>query len=245
MDLENKYGTLEVQKASVELLRKFSRWAKNNGVQYSLVDGSMLGAVRHQGYIPWDDDIDIIVDRATFQKLASPKVYSEGFEIMPDLWFARIRSTSCDCGLSYPPTIDIFCLDKAPNGAFVRKIKLLLVYMMQGMLKENLSLKKGNWLMKTCSFITWLMGRPFSYKTKFLWYGKISQLWGGNKYKQCYNTIFEYIPTFFDENVMNKYIDMQFEDMKQPIMSRYDHWLTRRYGDYMTPPKDKTPKHIG
>lgn len=244
MDLENRYGALELQKSSLELLKKFYSYAKANDVCYSLVDGSMLGAVRHQGFIPWDDDIDIIVSRSTFNKLLEADYSNEDFIIFRDLWLARIQPKNKKEFESIP-TIDILVLDKAPSNSFLRKIKLLLVYMMQGMMKKELSMKKGGLLMKVCSLATWLMGLPFSYRTKYKWYGRISSLWGGNSYSQCYNTIFEYIPVFFDGDVMDQLIEVPFEDMTQPIMSKYDHWLTCRFGDYMTPPKmeDRVRRH--
>lgn len=244
MDLENKYGTLEIQKSSLELLRKFSSYAKTNNYCYSLVDGSMLGAVRHQGFIPWDDDIDIIVNRQTFNKLINADFSNEDFYIFRDLWLARIQPKT-KIESEFTPTIDILVLDKAPDSLSLRKIKLFLIYMMQGMMKNTLSLEKGNFILKVCTLATWLMGLFFSYKTKYYWYGKISSLWGGQLYSQCYNTLFEYIPVFFDGDVMDNYIEVPFEDMVQPIMSKWDHWLTRRFGDYMTPPKveDRVPRH--
>lgn len=244
MDTENKYGTLEIQKASVELLKKFSMWAEQNNVSYSLVDGSMLGAVRHGGFIPWDDDIDIIVKRDTYNELVAQKYNEYGFEIVNDLWLRRIRSLNTDAELSYPATIDIFVLDKAPDSELARKIKLFLVYMIQGMMKKRLSLQKGNIVIKVCTFITWLLGLPFSYDLKFKWYGSISSLWGGEKYCHCCNTIYAYIHQSFDGDVMDSLVYLPFEDLMQPVMSKYDHWLTCRYGDYMTPPIEKKPKHL-
>lgn len=244
MDLDNKYGTLEIQKSTIELLKVFSSYAKANSISYSLVDGSMLGAVRHQGFIPWDDDVDIIVNRQTFNKLINSDLSKESFCIFKDLWLARIQPKHRN-EQEFVPTIDIIILDKAPSSTFLRRVKLLLIYMMQGMMKKELNLKKGGIIMKACSLVTWLMGLPFSYQTKYRWYGIISSLWGGDKYTQCYNTVFDYIPVYFDGDVMDNLIEVPFEDMTQPIMSKYDHWLRKRFGDYMTPPKieDRVPRH--
>ena len=244
MDLENKYGTLEIQRATIELLKSFSSFAKEHNICYSLVDGSMLGAVRHHGFIPWDDDVDIIVSREIFNKLINSDLSNEDFCIFRDLWLARIQFKN-NSDSDTIPTIDVLVLDKAPSNPILRKIKLLLVYMMQGMMKKELNFDKGGLLMKACLIVTRIMGLPFSYKTKYRWYGKLSTLWGNENYSQCYNTIFEYIPIFFDGDVMDHLLEVPFEDMTQPIMNKYDHWLTRRFGDYMTPPKmeDRVPRH--
>jgi len=57
MDTENKYGTLEKQKKLLKLLKVFDSFCEEKGVRYSLAGGSLLGAIRHDGMIPWDDDL--------------------------------------------------------------------------------------------------------------------------------------------------------------------------------------------
>ena len=136
MDSENRYGTLEVQKTTYELLKKFSTFAKTNKFNYSLVDGSMLGAVRHHGFIPWDDDVDIIVDRQTFNRMVNYDFSNEDIYLFRDLWLARIQPKNVD-DYEIIPTIDIVTLDNAPSNSFLRKIKVFLIYMMQGMMKEG------------------------------------------------------------------------------------------------------------
>ena len=60
--------SLEKQKLiMLEILLDFDKVCRNNGIRYSLAYGTLLGAVRHQGFIPWDDDIDVIVFRADYE----------------------------------------------------------------------------------------------------------------------------------------------------------------------------------
>ena len=69
MDLENKYGTLEIQKELLLLLQEVHNFCVSNDITYSIAYGSLLGAVRHKGFIPWDDDLDIMVDRENYKKI--------------------------------------------------------------------------------------------------------------------------------------------------------------------------------
>ncbi len=68
MDLKNEYGTLDVQKGLLILLKEFHSFCTLNKIEYSLAWGSLLGAVRHKGFIPWDDDLDVMMDRKNYNR---------------------------------------------------------------------------------------------------------------------------------------------------------------------------------
>jgi lipopolysaccharide cholinephosphotransferase len=68
--MANKYLSLEqLQKAEYEILKSTVRFFEENDINYMLAFGTLLGAVRHNGFIPWDDDIDLLVDRKDYEKL--------------------------------------------------------------------------------------------------------------------------------------------------------------------------------
>lgn len=250
MDLENKYGTLEIQKELLMLLKEVHNYCVSNDIKYSIAYGSLLGAIRHKGFIPWDDDLDIMVDRENYQKILTTIDDAPNLTIDSSpysLWIDRLLRKGCEYHGPYSPTCDIFIIDSMPNNNLLAQIKLLAIYMMQGMMKVNLSLKKGNWLMKICSLVTYLIGLPFSHTLKKKWYTLISQWFckPGQK-RRCYNACFQDVHCVFPSNVMDKMHMAPFEDTEVFIIDEYDPFLKSRYGDYMTPPPttEQVPKHF-
>lgn len=74
METPNLLNLQEIQQVYLELLREFDGVCKAYGLRYDLCGGSMLGAVRHHGYIPWDNDIDLSMPRPDYERLLSLKL---------------------------------------------------------------------------------------------------------------------------------------------------------------------------
>ena len=108
---ENSYHTAERQNILLEMMKEIHAFLEEHQITYSLASGSLLGAVRHNGFIPWDDDIDIFVDRKNYERLLAVFFECENFKIRRTLWINRIvRKDETIEGLA-APTIDIFVLD--------------------------------------------------------------------------------------------------------------------------------------
>lgn len=250
MDIDNIYGTLDLQKKILLLLKEFHALCSEYNIIYSLGYGSLLGAVRHKGFIPWDDDADIIMKRKDFERLKESIRLSEilDFEYQTEksMWIGRIRFKHNTGKDKYLPTIDVFVIDNVPNNYCIAKIKLFLIYMIQGMVKYKLVLEKGSIIMRICAFVTWLMGKPFSQKKKWEWYESISKIGNNDKtnFIESYNTIFEYIHISFNKNILDKVNLVPFEDTVMFIMDGYDEFLKKHYGNYMKLPKVKLGHHI-
>lgn len=239
MDLENKYGTLEMQRKLLALLKEFHQFCVANNIKYSLDWGSLLGAVRHQGFIPWDDDLDIMVDRANYEKiiaLASQPLAIER-NTPSSLWIDRVRLES-DVMAHPKPTMDVFIIDNAPDGRLARKLRVVAIRALQGMLKEKPNFSKGNVLYRVATFVTYLAGRCFKRTTILGWYDKVSTMSNSRptRMKACYNADFGDVAKLRHSDVVGEYILMPFEDTEAYVTKAYHQALVDMFGlDYMTP----------
>lgn len=251
MDDNNKYGTRERQEELLCMMKKVDAFCRNHSIAYSLDGGTLLGAIRHNGFIPWDDDIDIMVDRDNLNRLLKAFHDFHGetpYFLNRYLWVYRIQEVNDPSAGLFRPTIDIFVLDHCPNSGFKQKYKIFAIKMLQGMMKIKPNYKDKGMVMKACVFVTHILGKLFSDETKFRAYDYISQI--GNEEPSAfvteYNSLYSYLDRRYKSNILKKYIMHQFEDILLPITSEYDHYLTELYGDYMTPPKeqDRVSEHM-
>jgi len=252
MDINNEYGCLEMQKALFPILKEFDNFCNERGIRYSLDGGTLLGAIRHKGFIPWDDDVDVFMDRRNYEKL---KVEIKGYNKLSfdeysrqALWTPRVRLHENIDGFGYPPTLDIFIKDFVPKNPIVAKMKDIAILGCQGMIKSKLQLKKGNFVLKLCSLVTFFAGRLFTEKSKFKMYGWVSQIGDSKKATQVcgYNTMWNYIRFKFNRTIIDNYMIVPFEDTELSVTAEYHHYLSVLYGDYMKPPKmeHRLAKHI-
>ncbi|MBQ8070228.1 MAG: LicD family protein [Bacteroidales bacterium] len=254
MDNENRYGTLEMQQDLLVLLKAFHSHCKEYGIEYSLCSGSLLGAVRHGGFIPWDDDLDIIMDRPNYYKLkesftpGGKMVFVNAYET--GNWLDRVRLSDAVYRGDALPTLDVFILDVVPANRFKERMKLFTVLLLQGMIKDTPSMDKGGVVMKAASVVTWILGRPFSKKLKMRWYHEVAQ-WGKNNPAPemgMWIDQFKGISKRYPGDILSGFSEHPFEDTVASVMNNFDGYLRTAYGDnYMTPPEknDRVPIHMG
>lgn len=248
MDLENKYGTQEFQLRLLGLLKEFDAFCAKNNIIYSLAGGSLLGAIRHNGIIPWDDDLDIIADRENYTRLLQEIKKSDNFVLSRSIWIYMIcMKEDASLDIRKRPTLDLFVFDNVPDSKLINGIKLSLLKVLQGMMKKKPSYERYSLLYKVCIFITYSFGRLFPYKLKFKLYDAISQIGNGRKttYVTCYNTMFKYLNLRYNNTLLKNIIRHPFDNIEAPITAEYDHYLRNQYRDYMKlpPEADRKPSH--
>ena len=251
MDVNNEYGVLQVQKDLLELLKEFDQFCLTNDIKYSVIGGTLLGAIRHKGFIPWDDDLDIIVDRGNYNKIVSLLPQNK-LDLESDnrikLWIDRIKLLRDIDGDNRTEFIDVFILDNRPDNNFKAFIKLSLVKILQGMIKPCPHFGKHSLIQTLLLYFLHILGIFLPFQTKIQLYQYLST-WGNDKktkYKMIYNDEYSLLSKQYSSNMLDSLIRLPFEDIKVCGIQKYDEYLTYIFGDYMTPPdkKDRLPSHI-
>ncbi len=233
----------QLQQETAALMKKADQALTAAGVPYYLAAGSVLGAMRHQGFIPWDDDMDIALRRrdlsaAETALAAIPGCVYEPTErhLVPDAPTGHLRAVKNGLPLTEWPTIDVFALDNTPDNprAEARQWRWAKVYhqCVLGRPPHNrgpLARAAG------AVFLTLCRGRLRRFvqekaKAQITRYNadetariaNLYSLWGRR----------ETMPAaFYGEPVM-----LPFEGMTLPVPSDPDGYLTALYGDWRTPP---------
>ena len=241
----------ELQLAEVEMLKAVDDFCKKHNIRYTLYCGTLLGAIRHKGFIPWDDDIDLAMmpeDYRRFLELASEmpapyviqtkdtaeahttrwiKVYADGTTFMPK----DMKPTDCHGGIG----MDIYPFVGACRSRFGQRIQDFLIRA-SGALRSDEGRAaihaEGHWLHK---FADWL---PY----RFRWWlgGRFLKLaWKDPQTCERMGTIDaapfcgKYLRSDWDEMTT-----ALFEGREYPVPVKYDKVLRQMYGDYMQLPPE-------
>lgn len=246
-ELKEKYNPegSDLRKYQLHLthvLVEFDKFCKTNEIHYYLGYGTLLGAVRHHGFIPWDDDADIWMDRENYNKLATlmqgehhvlNDFLSVGMGIRPQLWA--------------PPYayVDIFILDSSPDNAIKRYVKQWTVvwYYILRKSREKIQSKttsQAKWIYKLLSPIAILGSVDYWKKrreTVMRWF-LTGDTFHASQFVQVYNAILSQIHVRFPAQEVWEVDYAEFEGYLFPIPKGYDTILKIEYGDYMSLPQN-------
>ena len=246
----------ELQLASLKMMVQFDKAMRENGIEYTLGAGSAIGAVVHGGFIPWDDDIDVLMDRKNYDKFLSLKdkilpeniLYKDYFlnQDMKVLLGKLVdKSTTMTTVDQYGRkttsgvAIDISVFDFVPNSKIKRKLQwfrsikaLILANRIAPQNHGKLIKAYGAFLLKTTKNplkkVGKLVDKIKKYKEDNCNFVAEMLYLGGNK-------------VYLDKKMFSSYVDIQFEDATFRITAEYDYYLRTRYNrDYtILPPKEK------
>lgn len=232
----------ELHKEMLILLKDFNDLCIKNDIKYSLHGGTLLGAIREKGFIPWDDDMDVTMTRNEFEKFKLIIKQSEILSFSYEYGLSRIFK-QLDNGIFV--WLDIFIYDYISGNATIKRIKILALALLRAWLKtpEDMKVTKVHGVYKGWKYFAiyfiHLLGVPFTSAFKNKIADKIYISFPGNK-QLIHRSNDQYVALGITLPVssMENYIMTEFEDTQLMITSDYNLVLTTSYGsDYMIPKK--------
>lgn len=229
----------EIHKNLLELVVQFDKICVDNNIHYTLHGGSLLGAIREHGFIPWDDDIDTAMVRSEFKKLEEVLKDNTDFYIYGDIK-KQFRRKNDDT-----MWIDIFVCDYISDSV-EKKRKLLSLTVLDIMYKDKNSIKLVNFkkysMLKRVAYkIAYFIGKAVPRNFKVRQYNKIAEYkyLGNKEYMHRSNDQFSGRTKVFPAAWMEEYMRVPFENAELSVISSYDKMLCDCYGkDYMIPIRD-------
>lgn len=252
----------KLQLTQLEILKVIDRICRENDISYSLYAGTLLGAVRHQGFIPWDDDLDICMSRAEYNRFlqvweeAKPEGYMlQNKENSPDFTqsFSKIRKLGTtyqmkvDLGKQYYQGIfvDIFPIDRFPEGK-LRQIQFRTACMLYQLYTREFVPPRSSgavkWVSQAILMLTPRKSRTVLRK-KLL--DHITQYSDDRSLPAIAIETMGTLRTLYPAEMLDQYTHLLFEGEEFQCFADWDEHLRRKFGDYMQlpPEEERTWRH--
>ncbi len=255
--MENK-SVRRVQEKILSTMKYIDKLCRENGIVYYIMGGTALGAIRHGGFIPWDDDLDIFMTPSEYEKFKIAFENANSFDFVLQEWkttpnyleYAKVRMNGTtfieECfkdrkDMHHGIYVDIMILHKVPKSKFVQK----LVYY-ESKFVTLYALSQRNWkpkskgqalILKSLKIMPCkLMARLF-YKRIYKYDNRT------DNFMYCYwITPAKFRNGLFDESFFSAPIDVPFEDTSLLGSEKIKEYLEYRYGDYMKLPSEAAQK---
>lgn len=239
----------------LEMLKELDRVCEKHGLRYYADSGTLIGAIRHKGYIPWDDDIDIVMFRKDYQKLLRiadsefhyplflQSVYSDvkyvrGLSKIRNCETTAIDKVDLNKPFNHGIFIDIFPLDSVPDNDFVLMIWCRKIKLIRQLLRNWAYFEPANCSNPVESIVRFSLKAAvdkIGYKKVYRYLEKTC-----SRYNRKHTKRVSYVAYSFGKkkHIWNKALfrkshKVPFEFMEINIPDGYDERLKTEYGDYM------------
>lgn len=254
----------EFQNKSLEIALYFKDFCNEHGLLFYMCGGCCIGSLRHKGFIPWDDDVDVFMPRDDYEKLKElwPKyantekyacVYADKNRVDGNLFITirdnettAIKPYQVDMDISHGVALDVLPLDGWPDGKMKRKMQVFWALVYSLYCAQTVPVNHGKAVSVAGKIaLTLVPSKKLRYKLWKLAERKMTKY----PIKKC-NYITElcsgpyYMKKQYPREAFDKAIWVDFENVKMPIPQGYDVYLRTAFGDYMKlPPKEKQKPH--
>lgn len=256
----------ELQKIELDILRQLHTICQEQGLRYSLAAGTLLGAVRHSGFIPWDDDIDIFMPRPDYDKFIKYCQENETpfnllcFETNNEYKYlfakAMAKNTVIIEDFSNPSNIEMgVYVDVFPVDGLADTYKDAIKEFKKTSFKRELLVAKNwkkftrsktrSWKYEPIRFAFFIASRFVSSKRIIQSLNKKfrNNSFDEKKYSACIMSSYRQ-KDIMETDIFQEYVDIEFEGSLFKSYKNYDKYLSNIYGDYMKlPPEEKRVSH--
>lgn len=253
----------KLQLKELDTLVYFKDFCNKNNLLFYLCGGCCIGSLRTGGFIPWDDDIDILMPRDDYEKLyklwdndkqerfkllrTDEKIFTGNiFTTIVDTETTCVKANQAHLDIPFGIMMDIFPIDGCPKGKFKRTMQKLNAMIYSLFLAQIVPENHGGIMALGSKFLLSIVRSPKAREKK--WRNAERRM---SKYKisDC-----EYITELCEgvHSMQPEYpkewfasaVYREFEGLQMPIPVGYDPYLKKAFGDYMTlPPEDKQKPH--
>lgn len=248
-----------IQNLELEILQEVDRICRRNGIQYTMGYGSLIGTIRHDGFIPWDDDIDICLlrkDYVKFKEICKRELSDRFFYQSNDtdseyyLLYDKIRlngtvfkeSHLSSYNIHHGVYIDVFPIDYIPDNSFKQVVQYICFHFFRsGLMSKYLVLEARGWKKKTIAAVLRILYCLIPLSTLYRNANKVAIWYDESPQKRVMNFLTPYrLKEIFSSNLYEEYTEHKFENMNVEIVKQYDLFLKQIYGNYMQiPPLEK------
>ncbi len=253
----NGVTTHQLQQKSLEILKYFQNLCRENGLRYWVGGGTCIGALRHQGFIPWDDDIDVFMPRPDYEKLyriwnevADTKRYAlcrttrEQNNHQTDMQLVDLNTTfinrhSVNEDIMHGVSIDIMPMEGCPRSKIKQLFQIYHSVIYSIFNVQRLPDHQGKFLRTMTKLVLNAVPDPdrryrlWKKHEKLMYQYDFEQADFAKETITSFRALFYKYPRAYFETK-----EVPFEDISVPIPIGYHEYLTRIFGDYMSLPSE-------
>lgn len=254
----------ELQQKQLDMLRCFKDFCEKNNLTFYLIGGALIGALRNGGFVPWDDDVDVMLPRDDYEKLyrlwkeqnadgrfrllkTDGEMFTGNiFMTLTDTNYTMVKTNQTEVDIPHGLVLDIFPLDVCPDGRFARKMQFVWTMLYSLFLAQVVPENHGGLVgFGSRALLGIFRGKKLREK-----------IWRFSEKRMTRYTLSEnrcvtelcsgphWMKIEYPKRIYDGISHVTFEGIEMPCMSGYDEYLRMVFGDYMQlPPKEERKPH--